>query len=84
MPKRHFNQALGALLACAQELGEYMESRDPALQYPYQLVNNKLASVSGLHSNDEETWTRAMKYLLTDLKWALVFAAKHREELEGT
>jgi len=80
LPKRHFNQAMSALLTCAKELGNFMEKCDPVLQYPYEMSSNKLNSLSGLHTSDEETWTRAMKFLLTNIKWAVVWVAKHITE----
>mmetsp|Transcript_9297 Transcript_9297/g.29025 ORF Transcript_9297/g.29025 Transcript_9297/m.29025 type:complete len:208 (-) Transcript_9297:67-690(-) len=80
LPKRHFNQAMSAFFACAKELGNFMETCDPVLRYPYEMSSNKVNSLSGLHTSDEETWTRAMKFLLTNIKWAVVWAAKHATE----
>ena len=57
-----------------------METCDPVLRYPYEMSSNKVNSLSGLHTSDEETWTRAMKFLLTNIKWAVVWAAKHATE----
>jgi len=80
LPKRNFNQAIFALLTCAKELGSFVEIQDPALCYPYFVQNDKINSLSGMHTNNEEKWTKAMKFLLTDLKWAVAWVAKHYGE----
>jgi beclin 1 len=57
-----------------------VETQDPALRYPYLVQNDKVNSLSGMHTNNEEKWAKAMKYLLTDFKWAVAWVAKHHGE----
>jgi len=60
-------------------LGEYIEEHDPVLQLPYPMAQD--GRIGDLHvsytGNDDEKWTRAMKFLLTNLKWIVAWAAKH-------
>lgn len=79
LPKRNFNQAMCALLTCAKELGSFVEEKDPALRYPYLINNDKINLLSGMHTSNEERWTKAMKFLLTDLKWAVAWTVKHSD-----
>ena len=79
-PKRNFNSALSAFLTCLQEFGEYIEDHDPVLQLPYSisLAENKIGDLSVLYTgNEDEKWTRALKFLLTNLKWIVAWASKH-------
>lgn len=78
-PKRSFNNALTGFLTCVQELGEFTKNRDPTLALPYainvadSMIHDQCISLG----TDEETWTRALKYLLTDIKWLIAWASKH-------
>ena len=56
-----------------------MEEKDPALRYPYLINNDKINLLSGMHTSNEERWTKAMKFLLTDLKWAVAWTVKHSD-----
>lgn len=77
LPRRNFNQAISALLVCAEELGNFVANQDPVLRYPYLIQNSQIDSLSCLHSTHEETWTRSLKFLLTDMKWTIMWVAKH-------
>ena len=54
-----------------------VDKTDPALQFPYKIaepcINNVLASCA-----QGQTWAKAMKFLLTDLKWATILFIKHQ------
>ena len=53
---------------------------DKTLELPYKIhlsdgrVDDVSISVSG---GDEDQWTRALKYLMTDIKWIVSWSAKH-------
>ena len=78
-PKRNFNSALAGLLCCIHELGEHVMHQDPTLQIPYAI----LASEGKIHGypislgTDEEQWTRALKFMLSDIKWIVAWSTKH-------
>lgn len=80
--KRNFNAALNGLLKCVLEVGQAVAKRDGAMALPHsvQSVGRGEYAVGGLsisHGSDGERWTRALKYLLTDMKWIIAFMAKH-------
>jgi beclin 1 len=78
-PKRNFNSALTGFLSCVQELGEFTKSKDPTLQLPYAInvIEGKVYDQIILLGSDDEMWTRALKFLLTDVKWIIAWASKH-------
>jgi len=76
LPKRNLNQAISALLICAKELGNFVGNQDPVLRYPYLIQNSHINLLSCLHSSHQEIWTRSLKFLLTDIKWTIIWLAK--------
>ena len=89
--RQGFNRALQAFLRCVHELGELAEQQDPTLRLPYRITTTQEAGAGArgaatpmvgglpivLSPGSEETWTRALKYLLTDVKWLVAWSAKH-------
>lgn len=78
-PKTNFNNAMTAFLTCVYELGEYTRARDPTLALPYSISvsEGKVSDQIVLFGAEEEMWTRALKFLLTDIKWIIAWATKH-------
>lgn len=78
-PRRNLNAALVAFLQCVEEFGAYVQRQDPTLRLPHGVQDGgKVGGLSiSLVQGEEEAWTRALKYLLTDLKWLLAWSAKH-------
>jgi len=80
--KRNFNIALTGLVRCVAEAEETAQERDRTIALPHSIdasVRGEM-TISGLpiaYGPDGEQWTRAMKYLLTDIKWLVAFATKH-------
>ena len=75
---RSFDKAMAAFLVCLKELGDHIESIDPNFRVPYQIegatidsLSIKLATFSAV-----ESWTKACKKTLTNLKWMLAWVAK--------
>lgn len=78
-PKRNFNAALTGFLSCIHELGEYTRTKDPTLQLPYAInvADGKIHDLTITLGADDEMWARALKFLLTDIKWVVAWACKH-------
>jgi len=87
-PKSKFNPALFGFLVCVQELGEHIKHHDPTLSLPYDIEvqegktpkigsRGKHEQLDASWGNDEETWTRALKYVLADIKWIVAWSTKH-------
>jgi beclin 1 len=78
-PKRSFNAALTGFLSCVQELGEYTKAKDPPLELPYAInvQEGKIYDQVITLGADDEMWTRALKFLLTDVKLIVAWASRH-------
>lgn len=78
-PKRNFNLALTAFMHCIDEIGEFILHYDPTLTLPYKmsLAESKIGGLSYAYGGDEEIWTRALKFLLSNVKWIIAWYAKH-------
>lgn len=67
---RRFDSGLVAFLNCIEQLGDYAERSDPKFRLPYRINKDKIGDVSiKMQYNQDELWTKAMKYLLINLKW---------------
>jgi beclin 1 len=74
---RKFDQGLVAFLQCVAQLGDYCENLDDGFRLPYRIQKDRIGDVSiRLGFNQDEPWSRACKYLLTNLKWILAFVTK--------
>ncbi|KAF0687584.1 Aste57867_20703 [Aphanomyces stellatus] len=71
-----FNLGLTALLHCLNQLGEHAEAKDASFRLPYKIVGKDVGGLSMLFLRDEETWTKASKFALTNLKWLLAWGSK--------
>lgn len=84
-----FDHAMVAFLDCLQQFKEEVEKGDSKFNLPYKMEKGRIydSSGSGAYSvkiqfNSEEHWTKALKFMLTNLKWGLAwvssqFADKH-------
>jgi len=83
--KTTFNSALSGFLCCIDEIGEHVLLHDPTLQLPYKIdthegkINSHSISVS---SGDDEQWSRALKYMLSDIKWIIAWSTKHLQQIK--
>lgn len=77
--KSTFSKALEQLLQLVSEAGQYIQQQDPAFRLPYAVSGTKINNVAIAYNatQSEEHWTRALKFLLTDIKWIVAWAAKH-------
>ncbi|KAL7561232.1 hypothetical protein ACA910_004153 [Epithemia clementina (nom. ined.)] len=87
--RRNFNTALQCLLQCVLDASEQIRDKDPTITLPHPIEKPHAAAaarssssgggeltVGGLsvtYGNDGVEWTRAMKYLLTNVKNLLLF-----------
>lgn len=80
-----------AFLQCLNEIIHFIESKDKNFKVPYKyfkICNNffifffsiekdKIGEMSiKIQFNNEEIWTKALKYMLTNMKYILVWLAK--------
>lgn len=75
---KRLDPGMVAFLDVLRQVCEYVESRDPDLRIPYAIDKDKIGGQSiRLGSSTYDAWTGACKYVLTDCKWALAYAATH-------
>ncbi|KAG2388874.1 hypothetical protein C9374_000313 [Naegleria lovaniensis] len=67
-----FDKAMVAFLYCLKEIGTFAEKQDTYFELPYKITDDKIGGKSIKLGNDEN-WTRACKYVLTDLKYLISF-----------
>ncbi|KAG7398932.1 Beclin-1 [Phytophthora boehmeriae] len=73
--RRGFNQAMVLFLECVEDAGRRAMKEEPSLNFPYKVERGKIGGLPISLGNDEQ-WTRALKYMLTHLKWLLAWISK--------
>ncbi|THH19845.1 hypothetical protein EW146_g1374 [Bondarzewia mesenterica] len=69
---RRFDFAMVAFLDCLKQLMDWAKSQDPSLDFPHQIVKDKIGESSvKLQFSQEEAWTRALRHVLLALKISL-------------
>ncbi|XP_028770289.1 beclin-1-like protein [Neltuma alba] len=75
-----YDKAMTLFLVCLKEFAEFANSKDQennippekCFKLPYKIENDKVENYSITQSfNKQESWTKALKYTLCNLKWAL-------------
>lgn len=81
-PKTNFNKALLAFLSCIQEFAEYIGKHDPTMMLPFPISadEGKVNDILIMLGADEDLWTKGLKFMLTDIKWMIAWAAKHCDD----
>lgn len=72
---------MAGFLDCLLQFKDHVESKDPHFKLPYRIDKDKIGDSHGdasirIQFNQEETWTKALKYMLTNLKWCLAWVCK--------
>ncbi|CAI5717098.1 unnamed protein product [Peronospora farinosa] len=73
--RRGFNQAMILFLECVEDAGRRAMKEEPLLKFPYKVERGIIGGLPISLGNDEQ-WTRALKYMLTHLKWLLAWISK--------
>ncbi|KAF7729025.1 autophagy protein 6 [Apophysomyces ossiformis] len=82
---RRFDHAMVAILNCLKQLTDFAEERDRSLRLPYRINKDKIGELSiRLQFNQDELWTKALKYMLTNMKWILAFASRANSGVESS
>ncbi|XP_044480537.1 beclin-1-like protein isoform X1 [Mangifera indica] len=75
-----YDRAMTLFLTCLKDFAEFAHSKDlennippdKCFKLPYKIENDKVENYSITQSfNKQENWTKALKYTLCNLKWAL-------------
>ena len=77
-----FDLAMVAFLDCLQQFKEKIEEGDGKFHLPYRMDKGKIEDINAgksysikIHLNSQEQWTKALKFMLTNLKWALTWVS---------
>lgn len=75
---RTFDAAMEGLLCCIKELGDSAKAGDPKFDLSYIIDKDKIHNISiKLQFNQGDLkWTKALKYMLTNLKLLLAWCSK--------
>eukprot|EP01135_Chromosphaera_perkinsii_P000943 Nk52_evm41s153 gene=Nk52_evmTU41s153 len=77
-----FDMAMIAFLDCLQQFMEHIEGQDVHFKPPYFIQKDRIGdgnnrvSIKIQGGNTDENWTKALKFMLTDLKWCLAWVCK--------
>ena len=80
-----FDSGLVAFLDCVNQFKFALESKEQQMSLPYKIERDKIGcEESGFYSirrqlNSDEHWTKALKFMLTDLRWGLTIVAANPE-----
>merc|ERR1711862_664238 len=67
------DQAMSAFLGCLHEVTRFLQ-RDPTMRLPFKIEGDKVGAFSvRVQFSQDERWTKALKFMLTDLKWIIAF-----------
>uniref|UniRef100_A0A131XIJ3 Putative beclin-like protein n=1 Tax=Hyalomma excavatum TaxID=257692 RepID=A0A131XIJ3_9ACAR len=79
-----FDHAMVAFLDCLQQFKEQVSKMDSNFCLPYRIDKGKIEDTNTGQScsikiqfNSEEQWTKALKFMLTNLKWGLAWVSAH-------
>lgn len=70
---RRFDQAMSAFLSCLKEVTRFLQRQLPSIKIPFKFEEGD--KVGGflvrMQFNQDERWTKALKFMLLDLKWII-------------
>ncbi|UYV60595.1 BECN1 [Cordylochernes scorpioides] len=79
-----FDNAMVAYLDCLEQFKTAVEEKDKNIRLPYKMDKGRIEDpqTRSVHSikaqlNSLEGWTKALKYMLTNLKWGLAWVSSH-------
>jgi len=77
-----FDQAMVAFLDCLQQFKENVGRGDSSFCLPYKMDKGRIEDTTSgtsysikIQFNSEEQWTKALKFMLTNLKWGLAWVS---------
>ena len=67
-----------------QEVCDHVNQTDPGFEVPYVIDKERVGGLNiKTHFNNDVQWTKALKYMLIDLKMLLAWVNKHDQKNEG-
>ncbi|XP_014219117.1 beclin-1-like protein [Copidosoma floridanum] len=85
-----FDAAMAAFLDCLQQFREEVENSKSGFSLPYRIEKGRIEDCSTgssysikIQFNSEEQWTKALKFMLTNLKWGLAWVSSQFDKDEA-
>lgn len=78
-----FDTGMTAFLDCLNQFKQYVEARSNGrFKLPYRIANDKIGDENTMYSvriqlNSEEHWTKALKFVLTNLRWGVSWVSSN-------
>ena len=83
---RRFDQAMTGFLTCVRQLAQWLHQRDNSVRLPFRIEDG--GKIGGfqitLQFNETERWTKALKFMLIDLKWIIAFLESREQTYEAS
>eukprot|EP00696_Hemimastix_kukwesjijk_P007306 gnl/Hemi2/19249_TR6386_c0_g1_i1.p1 gnl/Hemi2/19249_TR6386_c0_g1~~gnl/Hemi2/19249_TR6386_c0_g1_i1.p1 ORF type:complete len:436 (+),score=52.91 gnl/Hemi2/19249_TR6386_c0_g1_i1:50-1357(+) len=76
VPCARFDKGMVWLLACVSELAAHAQETERDFALPYPIQHDTLAGVSAKLSGGFQSWSQAMKWMLSDIKWIIAWMAR--------
>lgn len=75
-----YDRAMVMFLTCVKEFADWIVSQDNSFEMAYAIDQDKVANMTiRLQFNSDSKWTKALKYMLTNLKYCLKWAITHQK-----
>nr|AWV66665.1 beclin1 [Brachionus plicatilis] len=83
IPDKKFDKGMMAFLDCIKQLEDKIRTKDKQFCLPYKINSDKLEDKNSSYSvkftsNSYEHWTKALKFMLTNLKWSLAWVTSQK------
>lgn len=78
-----FDSGMTAFLDCLRQFKEYVESASNGrFMLPYKILDDRIGEGQEMYSiriqlNSEERWTKALKFVLTNLRWGMTWVSSN-------
>jgi len=80
-----YDRAMSGILDCVRQLVTFVSTMDPDFKAPYEIVDERIGLQSvKLQFNAEDKWTKALKFMLTNIKFLIAWMAGRMLQLRPT
>jgi len=74
-----YDRAMQGVLDCLDQLIQRIRKKDTRFFFPYEIDKDKIAGLNiKLQFNPEDKWTKALKFMITDLKFIVAWLARNQ------
>lgn len=75
-----YDRAMVMFLTCVKEFSDWIISQDCAFEVAYAIEQDKVANMTiRLQFNSDSKWTKALKHMLTNLKYCMAWVIMHQK-----